>query len=101
MTRKHGGKTWIAPQVLIREDVRPNVAILVHISHGYQKALYLPNITGKSLDERMQKHTTIMCFGRVTVLVMLGTKISEVTSLPEVPVLVAEIVLLDSRKRFC
>ncbi|KAF8887588.1 ATP10 protein-domain-containing protein [Infundibulicybe gibba] len=28
MTRKHGGKTWIAPKVLIRED----------------KALYLPNI---------------------------------------------------------
>jgi ATPase complex subunit ATP10 len=22
MTRKHGGKTWIAPKVLIREDVR-------------------------------------------------------------------------------
>jgi len=22
MTKKHGGKTWIAPKVLIREDVR-------------------------------------------------------------------------------
>jgi ATPase complex subunit ATP10 len=22
MTRVHGGKTWMAPQVLIREDVR-------------------------------------------------------------------------------
>lgn len=80
MTRKHGGKTWIAPKVLIREDVRSNVVIRVHISYKDQKALYLPNITGKSLDERKQKHTTIMCFGRVTVLAMLGTQISEVIS---------------------
>jgi len=62
MTRKHGGKTWIAPKTLIRED----------------KALYLPNITGKSLDEGRQKNTTTMCFGRVTILAMLGTKISEI-----------------------
>lgn len=62
MTRKHGGKTWIAPKVLIRED----------------KALYLPNISGKSLDEGKPKNTTIICFGRITVLAMLGTKISQV-----------------------
>ncbi|KAF8637924.1 hypothetical protein AX17_002545 [Amanita inopinata Kibby_2008] len=61
MTRRHGGKTWIAPKVLIRED----------------KALYLPNVSGKSLDEGTTKDTTTMCFGRVTVLAMLGTKISE------------------------
>ncbi|KAF8155882.1 ATP10 protein-domain-containing protein [Crassisporium funariophilum] len=62
MTRKHGGKTWIAPRVLIRED----------------KALYLPNIVGKSLDEGIKKDTTTMCFGRITILAMLGTQISEV-----------------------
>lgn len=61
MTRKHGGKTWIAPKVLIRED----------------KALYLPNISGKSLADKMKKNTTTMCFGRITVLAMLGTQISE------------------------
>ncbi|PFH49925.1 hypothetical protein AMATHDRAFT_75930 [Amanita thiersii Skay4041] len=61
MTRRHGGKTWIAPKVLIRED----------------KALYLPNIYGKSLDEGIEKSTTAMCFGRITVLAMLSTKISE------------------------
>ncbi|GLB42013.1 putative ATP10 protein [Lyophyllum shimeji] len=47
MTRKHGGKTWIASKSLIRED----------------KALYLPNIKGKSID---------------TILAMLGTRMSEV-----------------------
>jgi hypothetical protein len=43
-----------------------------------QKALYLPDILGKSLDEGIGKNTTTMCFGRITVLAMLGTKISEV-----------------------
>ncbi|RDB30813.1 Mitochondrial ATPase complex subunit ATP10 [Hypsizygus marmoreus] len=62
MTRRHGGKTWIAPKVLIRED----------------KALYLPNIVGKSLDAGQEKNTTTMCYGRITVLAMLGTRISEI-----------------------
>ncbi|TFK38133.1 ATP10 protein-domain-containing protein [Crucibulum laeve] len=62
MTRKHGGKTWIAPSVLIRED----------------KALYLPNIVGKSLDNGTIKNTTTLCYGRITVLAMLGTQISEI-----------------------
>jgi ATPase complex subunit ATP10 len=62
MIRKHGGKTWIAPKVLIRED----------------KALYLPNISGKSLDNNLKKDTAIMCFGRITLLSVLGTVISEV-----------------------
>ncbi|KAF8644893.1 hypothetical protein AX16_008178 [Volvariella volvacea WC 439] len=61
-TRKHGGKTWIAPKVLIRED----------------RSLYLPNITGKSLNEGITKSTTTMCFGRVSVIAMLGTKVSEI-----------------------
>ncbi|KAG6868530.1 hypothetical protein C0993_001418 [Termitomyces sp. T159_Od127] len=64
MTRKHGGKTWIAPDSLIRED----------------KALYLPNVKGKSIDTGEEKNTTIMCFGRITVLSMLGTRMSEVHS---------------------
>ncbi|KIL59466.1 hypothetical protein M378DRAFT_131521 [Amanita muscaria Koide BX008] len=64
MTRRHGGKTWIAPKVLIRED----------------KALYLPNVSGKSLDQGTVKDTTTMCFGRITVLGMLGTKISELNA---------------------
>lgn len=62
MTRRNGGKTWIAPKVLIRED----------------KALFLPNIVGKSLDDGTKKDTTTMCFGRITILAMLGTQISEV-----------------------
>ncbi|TFK26552.1 F1F0 ATP synthase assembly protein Atp10 [Coprinopsis marcescibilis] len=61
MTRKHGGKTWIAPKVLIRED----------------KALYLPNISGKSLLDASVKNTTELCYGKVSVVAMLGTKISE------------------------
>ncbi|KAG6831200.1 hypothetical protein H0H87_005916 [Tephrocybe sp. NHM501043] len=64
MTRKHGGKTWIAPNSLIRED----------------KALYLPNVKGKSIDTGEEKDTSLMCFGRVTVLSMLGTRMSEIHS---------------------
>ncbi|KAF8966597.1 ATP10 protein-domain-containing protein [Flammula alnicola] len=62
MTRRNGGKTWIAPNVLIRED----------------KALYLPNISGQSLADGTKKDTTTMCFGRITILAMLGTQISQV-----------------------
>ena len=82
MTRKHGGKTWIAPNVLIREDVRsPMMALLcIQISFICQKALYFPNISGRSLDNNLKKDTTTMCFGRITLLAMLGTQISQVRS---------------------
>ncbi|KAG0695922.1 ATPase assembly factor ATP10 [Suillus ampliporus] len=61
-TRRHGGKTWIAPNVMIRED----------------KALYFPNIVGSSLDTKSKKHTTSMCEGRISVISMLSTRMSEI-----------------------
>ncbi|KAH9039208.1 ATPase assembly factor ATP10 [Lactarius hengduanensis] len=61
MTRVNGGKTWMAPKVLIRED----------------KALYFPNIIGNRLDSGVRAHTTPMCAGKVSVIAMLSTKISE------------------------
>ncbi|KAK7437920.1 Mitochondrial ATPase complex subunit atp10 [Stygiomarasmius scandens] len=60
-TRHHGGKTWIAPKVLIRED----------------KALYLPDIAGKALSDGEQKHTTSLCMGKISILSMLNSRISE------------------------
>ena len=79
MTRRHGGKTWIAPKVLIREDVSTfSLYNIPQLDMIYQKALFLPNIVGKSLDDGTKKDTTTMCFGRITVLAMLGTQISEV-----------------------
>jgi len=62
MTRIHGGKTWMAPNVLIRED----------------KALYFPNIVGSRLDNGVKAHTTHMCAGKVSVIAMLSTKVSEI-----------------------
>ncbi|KAI9509244.1 ATPase assembly factor ATP10, partial [Russula earlei] len=62
MTRVHGGKTWMAPSVLIRED----------------KALYFPNVVGSRLDNGVKTHTTHMCAGKVSVIAMLSTKISEI-----------------------
>ncbi|KAJ7502994.1 ATP10 protein-domain-containing protein [Mycena galericulata] len=56
----HMGKTWIAPEVLIRED----------------KALYLPNIRGKDLEKSEQKHTTLMCYGKITLLAIESTELS-------------------------
>jgi len=56
----HMGKTWIAPEVLIRED----------------KALYLPNIKGKDLEKGEQKHTTLMCYGKITLLAIESTELS-------------------------
>lgn len=45
-----------------------------------QKALYLPNISGKSLDTGATKTSTEMCFGKITILAMLGTRVSEARS---------------------
>ncbi|KAF8609167.1 hypothetical protein BDV93DRAFT_518022, partial [Ceratobasidium sp. AG-I] len=59
--KHHGGKMWIAPRVLIKED----------------KALYFPDISGVTLDKRKTLHTADACAGRITILSVLSTKISE------------------------
>ncbi|PIL23340.1 hypothetical protein GSI_14651 [Ganoderma sinense ZZ0214-1] len=62
-TRKHGGKTWIAPKVMIRED----------------RALYFPDIHGTSLAGREEQvHTTNILEGKVSVVTLLTTRISEI-----------------------
>ncbi|KIY72359.1 hypothetical protein CYLTODRAFT_388706 [Cylindrobasidium torrendii FP15055 ss-10] len=61
VTRRHGGKTWIAPKSLIRTD----------------QSLYFPDIEGKNLNGQM-KHTTDMCIGRVSIVAMITTQISEI-----------------------
>ncbi|KZP18123.1 hypothetical protein FIBSPDRAFT_829636 [Athelia psychrophila] len=61
-TRRHGGKTWIAPTVMIRED----------------KSLYFPDVLGSALDGSGKKHTTDMCKGRISIVSMLSSKISEI-----------------------
>ncbi|WWC71694.1 uncharacterized protein I206_105652 [Kwoniella pini CBS 10737] len=55
-----GGKLWIAPNVLIRED----------------KALYFPDISGKSLLGN-EVHTTDLLKGRVTLVSVIATRLSE------------------------
>jgi ATPase complex subunit ATP10 len=93
MTRKHGGKTWIAPKVLIREDVSSfNPLSTTGSNVEIQKALYLPNIAGKSLDTGASRNSTELCFGKVTVLAMLSTKVSEVSA-------IARHILLDTDTR--
>ncbi|EIN08441.1 hypothetical protein PUNSTDRAFT_87856 [Punctularia strigosozonata HHB-11173 SS5] len=61
-TRRHGGKTWIAPRVLIRED----------------KALYFPDIAGTALDSGQKVHTTALLTGKISVVAMLNTRMSEI-----------------------
>nr|XP_018261342.1 uncharacterized protein I303_05780 [Kwoniella dejecticola CBS 10117]OBR83500.1 hypothetical protein I303_05780 [Kwoniella dejecticola CBS 10117] len=55
-----GGKLWIAPNVLIRED----------------KALYFPDISGKSLLGN-EVHTTDLLRGKVTLVSVIATRLSE------------------------
>ncbi|KAI0261675.1 ATPase assembly factor ATP10, partial [Gloeopeniophorella convolvens] len=62
MMRVNGGKIWMAPQVLIREE----------------KALYFPNITGSRLDNGVKEHTASICAGKVSVVAILTTQMSEV-----------------------
>ncbi|KIR78268.1 hypothetical protein I305_04367 [Cryptococcus gattii E566] len=55
-----GGKLWIAPNVLIRED----------------KANYFPDITGKSLMGQ-NVHTTDVFKGKATLVTIISTRLSE------------------------
>ncbi|KAN0065118.1 Mitochondrial ATPase complex subunit atp10 [Thecaphora frezii] len=59
--RSHGGKTWRSPGTLIRED----------------RALYFPDIAGSCLADRSKRHTTDLFPGKVSVVCLLNSKISE------------------------
>ncbi|KAG8942835.1 Mitochondrial ATPase complex subunit atp10 [Tulasnella sp. 424] len=56
----HGGKMWMAPKVLIRED----------------KSLYFPDVAGKNLLGD-QVHTTTLCKGNISVVAFLSTQAAE------------------------
>ena len=43
-----------------------------------QKALYLPDISGTPLNQPGKVHTTDLCLGKVSVISILSSKISEV-----------------------
>ncbi|KAJ3535692.1 hypothetical protein NM688_g6941 [Phlebia brevispora] len=60
-TRRFGGKTWIAPRVLIRED----------------KARYFPDIEGTAANGNKKVHTTDLLLGKISIVCMLSSKISE------------------------
>ncbi|OCH86764.1 hypothetical protein OBBRIDRAFT_760790 [Obba rivulosa] len=60
-TRKFAGKTWIAPKVMIRGD----------------KALYFPNMYGTALTGG-KVHTTDLCQGKVSIIAILSTRMSEI-----------------------
>ncbi|KZS96257.1 hypothetical protein SISNIDRAFT_407428 [Sistotremastrum niveocremeum HHB9708] len=60
--KKNGGKTWIAPPVLIREDA----------------SLYFPDMKGKMLASSGDVlHTSDMCRGKISLMGMLTTRMSE------------------------
>ena len=72
----------MAPRVLLREDVRVYLTVSCYQTHGYlQKARYFPNIVGSRLDSGLKDHTTHMCAGKVSVIAMLSTRMSEVSYL--------------------
>ena len=52
-------------------------------AHGRrrQKALYFPDIVGTNLRSQHNVHTTGLCMGKVSVVAMLTTRVSEVRSL--------------------
>lgn len=62
-SRSHGGKTWRAPGTMIRQD----------------KALYFPKVEGTCLEDKSAKSTVELCEGKVSVVCLLSTKISEVS----------------------
>ncbi|KAI0087368.1 ATPase assembly factor ATP10 [Irpex rosettiformis] len=61
-TRHHGGKMWIAPPALIREN----------------KARYFPDIEGTSLATSEKTYTTDILLKKVSLVSILSSKISEI-----------------------
>ncbi|PWN39434.1 hypothetical protein IE81DRAFT_294858 [Ceraceosorus guamensis] len=60
-TRSHGGKTWRAPGTMIRHD----------------RSLYFPSISGTCLADRSTKSTTDMLQGKVSIVSLISSTISE------------------------
>ncbi|TXT10747.1 hypothetical protein VHUM_02252 [Vanrija humicola] len=58
--KANGGKLWVAPPVLIRED----------------RALYFPDVSGKALTGNVV-HTTDLFRGRVSLVSIVNTRVSE------------------------
>lgn len=61
--KAHGGKTWRAPATMIRED----------------RALWFPQVSGTCLADRTTKDTVEMTAGKVSVIAILNSRISEVS----------------------
>lgn len=57
-----------------RSYPQSHVKAHVHV----QKSLYFPNVLGSALDGSGKKHTTDICKGRISIISMLSSKISEV-----------------------
>lgn len=61
--KSHGGKTWRAPGTMIKAD----------------KALYFPEVIGTCLADKQRKSTVEMLEGKVSVVTVLNSKVSEVS----------------------
>ncbi|EJD51219.1 hypothetical protein AURDEDRAFT_99338 [Auricularia subglabra TFB-10046 SS5] len=61
LERKHGGKSYTAPSVLIREEF----------------ANYFPNVEGVAISDRESVSTGELCAGRVSLVAVLTTNLSE------------------------
>ncbi|KAJ1038963.1 hypothetical protein NDA11_004289 [Ustilago hordei] len=59
--RSHGGKTWRAPNTLIKDE----------------RALWFPRIEGTRLSDKGKVNTVDMLRGKVSLVALLGSKISE------------------------
>ena len=84
--RHQGGKAWIAPNTLIREDVSLAPSLYGFLRHSrltrppsrLQLSLYFPNIEGTRLSDRAKTHTVDVLPGKVSVVVFSSFKSSEV-----------------------
>ncbi|KAJ9479666.1 Mitochondrial ATPase complex subunit ATP10 [Pseudozyma hubeiensis] len=59
--KSHGGKTWRAPPTLIKAD----------------RSLYFPKFTGTRLSDKAKTSTPAMLRNKISVISLLGSKISE------------------------
>lgn len=79
--RSHGGKTWRAPGTLIRQDVSAAADSIHFLTRSWKRSLFFPSIVGTSLADKLQKNTADILYGKVSVVCIITSQVSEVRRL--------------------
>jgi hypothetical protein len=71
-----GGKLWTAPDTVIQAKVSERLSVA--LADLVQRSLFFPELHGTALSDRSTKYTAEMLRGKVSLLVVLTSRLSVV-----------------------